>query len=274
MCARPWGDAMQLPPETVAALAADAVEVLNRGSRSPLLLICEHAGNRVPAPWRSLGLDAALLESHFGYDPGVDGLTRDLAARLGAPAVLARYSRLFVDYNRFAHDWDHMRPDLGGIPVPANLAISEDEARLRRSIAVAPVDDAIAQLVGGRRALVSVHSFTPVMAGHRREVDIGVLWRQDSEFVRRVLGGLCRRASGFRIGDNAPYDWRTALAYSLQVHALDQGLPCFYLEVNNGLFSDSATSARVAEIVGSVLAEAIGDDFASSQGASKIAEKR
>lgn len=265
---------MRLPPETVAALAADAVEVLNHRSRSPLLLICEHAGNRVPPPWRSLGLDATLLESHFGYDRGVDGLTRNLAASLGAPAVLARYSRLFVDYNRFAHDWDHMRPDLGGIPVPANLEISADEARLRREIAVVPVDDAIAWMVAGRRAVVSIHSFTPVMAGHRREVDIGVLWRQDSAFVRRMLSGLSRRASGFRIGDNAPYDWRTALAYSLQVHALDHGLPCFYLEVNNALFSDSATSARVAEIVGGALSEAIGEGLADARQPSKIAENQ
>ncbi|MBL8581195.1 MAG: N-formylglutamate amidohydrolase [Rhizobiaceae bacterium] len=265
---------MRLPPETVAALAADAVEVVGAASPHPLLLLCEHAGNRVPGPWCNLGLPAALLESHFGYDPGVDGLTRDLAARLGAPAVLARYSRLFVDYNRFEQDWDHMRPDLGGIPVPANLAINPSEKALRRAIAVEPVDEAIRPIVTGRRAVVSVHSFTPVMGGHRRDVDIGVLWRKDSAFTRAMLAGLQAHPSGFRIGDNAPYDWRTAMAYSLQTYGLDLGLPCFYLEVNNALFSDSETSARVASTIGDALESVCASAFGAPAGTDEIAERR
>ena len=126
-------------------------------SVSPLLLLCEHAGNLVPAPWMNLGLPPEFLETHYGYDPGVDGLTRALSQRLNAPAVLARYSRLFLDYNRFASDWDHMRPDLGGIPVPGNLRLRDEDVALRRSIALEPLDEAIAALAAGRSAVVSVH---------------------------------------------------------------------------------------------------------------------
>lgn len=250
---------MQLPPNMVAALAAEAAEVLRPASASPLFLLCEHAGARVPAPWGGLGLPPAFLDTHYAYDPGVDGLTRVLSARLEAPAVLARYSRIFLDYNRFPEDWDHIRPDLGGIPVPANLRISAAERTLRRAIAATPLDQAIRPLLPGRRAVVSVHSFTPVMAGDHRAVDIGVLWRQDSGFVRAVLAELHGRAAGLglRIGDNAPYDWRRVVAYSLQAHALDRGLPCFYLEVNNALFSDPATSETIAALIADVLATAL-----------------
>ena len=250
---------MQLAPDTVAALKANACEVLRADSVSPLLLLCEHAGNLVPAPWRNLGLPPEFLETHYGYDPGVDGLTRALSQRLNAPAVLARYSRLFLDYNRFASDWDHMRPDLGGIPVPGNLRLRDEDVALRRSIALEPLDEAIAALAAGRSAVVSVHSFTPVMAGHHRPVDIGILWREDSALVRVTLDELKARAAGLglRIGDNEPYDWRSVLAYSLQTHALDRGLPCFYLEVNNSLFSNPENSKKIIALIGDVLEAAI-----------------
>ncbi|MCO5071732.1 MAG: N-formylglutamate amidohydrolase [Rhizobiaceae bacterium] len=246
---------MQLAAETLDALRAEAVETLRGASDSPLLLLCEHAGNTVPAPWKNLGLPPAMLETHYAYDPGVDGLTRALSQRLNAPAVLARYSRIFVDYNRFDSDWDHMRPDLGGIPVPANMAISDAERRLRRQIAVDPVDAAIAPLIPARKAVVSVHSFTPVMGGLHRPVDIGVLWRNESPFVTDVLREFSLRGAelGLRIGDNEPYDWRGVVAYSLQAHALDHGLPCFYLEVNNALFSNPETSSKVESLIGDVL---------------------
>ncbi|WP_137113589.1 N-formylglutamate amidohydrolase [Mesorhizobium sp. GR13] len=250
---------MQLAADTVAALKANACEVLRPDSGSPLLLLCEHAGNLVPAPWRNLGLAPEFLETHYGYDPGVDRLTRALSQHLEAPAVIARYSRIFLDYNRFASDWDHMRPDLGGIPVPGNLNVNEAERALRRSIAVEPLDMAITGLTARRKAVVSVHSFTPVMGGHHRPVDIGILWREDSSFVRQTLAGLKARGDelGLRTGDNEPYDWRAVVAYSLQAHALDLGLPCFYLEVNNALFSNPEKSEKVALLLADVMRAAV-----------------
>lgn len=249
---------MDLHRDQVARLAADAVETLHSDSSSPLLLLCEHAGAVIPAPWGTLGLDPAFLTTHYAWDPGVDGLTRDLAERLTATAVLTRYSRIFTDYNRHADDWDHMRPDLGGIPVPGNLTISGAERALRRAIAVTPVDQAIQQALDGRHAIVSVHSFTPVMAGQHRPVDIGVLWREETAFVRATLEGLHRRAPalGLRIGNNAPYDWRKVEAYSLDAHGLKRGLPCLYLEINNALFA-GRSAETLAPLLADVMTEAL-----------------
>lgn len=258
---------MQLNARLVETLAAASVEVLRETEISPLLLLCEHAGAEIPAPWANLGLDPAFLSTHYAWDPGVDGLTRDLSQRLGAPAVLTRYSRIFTDYNRFANDWDHMRPDLGGIPVPGNQRISPEERSLRRAIAVHPVERAIRQLVDGRRAVVSVHSFTPVMAGEERAVDIGILWREDTPFTRAALDGLQRLGPGrgFRIGDNAPYDWNKVDAYSLDAHGLRRGLPCFYLEINNSLFG-TERAALIAPLLAEILTDAL--ELAGFQGKS------
>jgi len=240
----------KLGDAAVAALAAAGVERLLPDAASPYLLIAEHAGNVVPAPWRDLGLAEPYLGTHFAIDIGVDALTRRLSRTLRAPAVIARYSRLFLDYNRPADEWDFMRPDLGGIPVPGNLAVDAADARLRKLVAWAPVERAIIE-AAGRRALISVHSFTPVMGGVKRNVDIGVLWREQSPFVTSVLKtlGVQGAEAGFRIGDNEPYDWRQAVGYTLNRHGLQQGRPCLYLEVRNDLLADPETFERVSRIL-------------------------
>jgi predicted N-formylglutamate amidohydrolase len=244
-------DLEKLGDSAVAALAAAGVVRLLPDAASPYLLIAEHAGNVVPAPWRDLGLAEPYLGTHFAVDIGVDALTRRLSQTLRAPAVIARYSRLFLDYNRPSEEWDFMRPDLGGIPVPGNLTVEAADARLRNLVAWAPVERAIVEAAAGRRALISVHSFTPVMGGVTRNVDIGVLWREQSPFVNSVLKTLRTQGAeaGFRIGDNEPYDWRQAVGYTLNRHGLQQGRPCLYLEVRNDLLADPKTFARVSRIL-------------------------
>ena len=125
---------------TLAALAAAGVAEIAATRPGPLALLCEHGGNAVPAPWADLGLPPALLASHFGYDPGAAALTRALAARLGAPAAIGRWSRLFLDLNRLDQAWECTRPDCSGIPVPGNLDVTADDLAARLAVARTPFD--------------------------------------------------------------------------------------------------------------------------------------
>lgn len=195
------------------------------------------------------------MSTHYAYDPGAALVTRHLSRSLDAAAVLARYSRIFLDYNRFPDDWDYIRPDLGGIPVPRNLVVDDAERARREAIAVTPVREAIEVARAGRGAVISIHSFTPVMAGDRRAVDVAILWDDDSAFVRTALEELKARAGGFglRAGDNAPYDLRKVRARSLKNHAADHGLPYFYIEVNNALFSYPETVDQVTSLLDEAL---------------------
>lgn len=240
---------------TLETLAKQAAETLAPDGASPLLLLCEHAGAEIPAPWAGLGLDPVYLGTHYAYDPGAGLVTRHLSNTLDAAAVLSRYSRIFLDYNRFRDDWDYIRPDLGGIPVPANLVVDVEERERREAIAVAPVHSAIEAARAGRKAAISIHSFTPVMAGDRRPVDVAILWDEDSAFVRVALAELKARAEGFglRAGDNAPYDLRKVGPRSLKTHAADHALPYFYIEVNNGLFSNPETTGRLTALLDETL---------------------
>ena len=45
-------------------------QIENGEGTSPILLICEHASNVIPARYGDLGLGSAERESHIAWDPG------------------------------------------------------------------------------------------------------------------------------------------------------------------------------------------------------------
>lgn len=257
--------APDLSEALIGDLAKDAVRTIGAPAvLSPVLLICEHAGKVVPPPWRNLGLAAEFLDTHFAWDAGAGMLTEALAAKLKAIAVLATYSRLFLDLNRFPGDWDCCRSDMAGIPIPANLELGDRERAQRERIARAPFDQAVALWLCSRPAVVSIHSFTPLVAGKKREPEIGVLWREECRMGPPVLKAL-REQGGFVIGNNEPYDWRTSDGYTLRRHGLERGLPCLYLEIRNDLLTTPQSIGRVADALVPALAAALGNLTAADQ---------
>jgi predicted N-formylglutamate amidohydrolase len=238
-------------------LAAASIRAIDGDTKPGILLICEHAGRAVPEAWADLGLPRSLLDTHFGWDAGAGALTEALAERLKAPAVLANYSRLFLDINRFETDWDVMRPDLAGIPVPANIDPDPVDRALRERVARQPFDQATLEQisrfrVSQRPAVVSIHSFTPLVSGKARPTEIGVLWREACRMGPPVLDAL-RREGRYTIGDNDPYDWRQVEGYTLRRYALDRDLPCLYLEIRN----DRLATARGVDDIADSLAPAL-----------------
>ncbi|MHA1600894.1 MAG: N-formylglutamate amidohydrolase, partial [Alphaproteobacteria bacterium] len=61
---------------------------------SPLLLVCDHAGNRIPRRLGTLGVSEADRQRHIAWDVGAAELARHMATRLDATLVLQTYSRL------------------------------------------------------------------------------------------------------------------------------------------------------------------------------------
>src|SRR3546814_10588452 len=64
-----------------------------------ILLLCDHASNVVPEGI-TLRIAPELLDLHIAIDIGAEPLTRALAERLDAPAILATVSRLVIDLHR------------------------------------------------------------------------------------------------------------------------------------------------------------------------------
>ena len=78
----------------------EVVEVVNPSGAGAFVVVCEHASNFIPAGFGALGLDEAALASHIAWDPGALAVAKTLSARLDAPLVAQRVSRLLYDCNR------------------------------------------------------------------------------------------------------------------------------------------------------------------------------
>lgn len=214
----------------------DVAETIE-GTRRDVLLLCDHASNRVPADI-DLGVDPALLDLHIGVDIGAGPLTRSLAATLDAPAILATVSRLVIDLHR---EPDHM----GLIPhrsdghwIPGNDRADRAD-RIRRFHA--PYHRLLRERIRSQRPklILSIHSFTPCLehGGTPRHWQVGVLYNRDARAASPAIDFL--RARGLVTGDNEPYSGRLLNA-TLNRHAESQGIPSAALEIRNDLIADPA----------------------------------
>ncbi len=220
-----------------------------------VLLTCDHASNLVPRALQGLGLGAAELERHIAWDIGAAEVTRRLAARLDAPAILAGFSRLVIDCNRDPLDASSIPETSDHVPISGNRGISESARAARRGKIFAPYHAAIDAWIEERLArgtvpaLVSIHSFTPVMGGNARPWHVGVLWDSDARIPRPLLAAL-KSDPALVVGDNKPYSAREPQGYTVRSHAVSRGLPHVAIELRQDLIADDAGAARWAEILG------------------------
>src|SRR5690606_35692473 len=138
-------------------------------------LSCEHGGNRIPARWAPLfeGADE-VLASHRGWDPGALSLARTLARRLGAPLVATTVSRLLVEPNRSPGHPRLFSEFTHGLPAAERKELLARYFMPHRA-RVRAVAEGVRER-SGRVLHLGVHSFTPVLDGRIRDVDLGVLY--------------------------------------------------------------------------------------------------
>lgn len=230
--------------------------------RSPFVLACDHAGNRLPRRLGTLGLEARHLERHIAYDIGAFGVAERLAVLLDAPLIAQHYSRLVIDCNRQPTARDSV-PVVGeDTEIPGNRNVRPFERRARIDEIFTPYHDAIARLLDRRRAarrptvLVTVHSFTPVFKGHSRPWDIGILYNRDARLPLLLLEML--RADGeLCVGDNEPYYVSDTNDYTIPVHGERRGIPNVEIEIRQDLVTTTQGQAlwagRLARLLGRAL---------------------
>ena len=187
-------------------------EIVDGDRAGGLVLVADHAGRDLPDEYGALGLPASEFERHIAYDIGVEAVTRALAALLGAPAVMARFSRLLIDANRGEDDPTLIRQLYDGTVIAANYPMSEEERRRRLDRYWRPYHDALGAMVASVAAasgappfLFSIHSFTPTMQGRQRPWHAGLLWDMDDRAARPLIDMLSADPA-LAVGDNEPYD--------------------------------------------------------------------
>lgn len=240
------------------------VEEINPHGAAPFVLLCDHASNALPARYGTLGLDAAELDRHIGWDIGAAEVTRHLAEMLDAPAVLSGFSRLLIDPNRGADDPTLVMKLSDGAIVPGNRNADAVETELRRRRYWQPYQDAIAARLdaklaaGPPPAVVSVHSFTPVWRGRPRPWHIGILWDRDPRLPLALIGRL-REEPGLVVGDNEPYSGRLKND-TMYRHGTGRGLPHALVEIRQDLIDTRHGAAEWAALLARALGDAAGGE--------------
>lgn len=227
---------------------SDAWRLLGEARAGGILLIADHASAHVPDDI-DLGIDAALLSNHIAIDIGVAEVAA-LLVESGAvdAAILGGVSRLVVDCNR-EEDAPGVLPIASdGHAVPGNaLDDAAREARLARFYR--PYHDHIAATIAARRPamILSLHSFTPLLASHpdqARPWHVGVLYNEDDRLAGAAIAALT--AEGLNVGDQQPYSGKQLNA-TMNRHAEGNAIPYVGIEMRQDLVGDVAGQALFAK---------------------------
>lgn len=238
----------------------------NRLQRDQLVISCEHASNRLPARYGSLGLGGRVLESHIAWDRGARPIARHCAARLGCPYHEGRYSRLLIDLNRSPRHPKLIPKVAFGVKVPGNAKITDDERRARIVEHYQPYRQRLLDDLrrvtreSGACLHISIHTFAPRLGRSVRRADIGVLYdparRSEKELARALAAAL--RARGLATRCNYPYRGTSdgVTAFCRRLLAADRYLG-IELEVNQRLLRRSGRRGT-ADLVAAALAAVLG----------------
>ncbi|WP_337270055.1 N-formylglutamate amidohydrolase [Oryzifoliimicrobium ureilyticus] len=210
-----------------------------------LVILGDHAMNRVPSEYGQLGLAETAFQRHIAYDIGIEGLVRGLCARLKVPGVLGCFSRLLIDPNRGEDDPTLIMRISDGAIIPANHPLSEDERNHRIATYYRPYHNAVSTTIksvaeAGRRAplVLSMHSFTPFWKDVARPWHAAVLWDSDPRAVVPLLD-MMRQDKDLLIGDNEPYDG-ALVGDTMYRHCMTKGIAHALIEVRQDLIADEA----------------------------------
>jgi predicted N-formylglutamate amidohydrolase len=247
----------------VCTAMSEAPYCLHRPEGRPnVIFICDHAGREIPDGYGDLGLPAAAFDRHIAYDIGAADLTRALADAFGAPAVLGRYSRLFIDLNRGADDPTLIMKLSDGQIVPGNARADGPEFAKRIAMAHAPYHAEISRQIARARAqglvpvLVSIHSFTPSWKGRARPWEVAILHAPRDRRLADMMLAALRSMPGLCVGDNEPYSGALEND-TLSRHGLAEGLPHVLIEVRQDLISSADGAVRMSGVIAPCLERSI-----------------
>lgn len=257
------------------AEAASSFAVYGADQGGPFVLVSDHAGRAVPATLGDLGVTVEDRARHIGWDIGIDGVGRQLAALLPAVLIEQVYSRLVIDCNRAPGHPTSIVTISDGTPVPANEGLTPEQMALRHTTILHPYHARITQELEGRlqagrpTAVVALHSFTPEMRGFKRPWHAGILHNHDSRLAHIMLDLL--RQDGLTVGDNEPYALTDTSDYTIPLHGEKRQLPYLEIEIRQDLIADESGQKDWADRLTRLLPQAW-TQFCKTYGVAPMAE--
>ena len=230
----------------------EPVEWLNPTSEVPVVLICEHAGQRIPQNLKSLGLGEGIIELHVAWDVGAGAVTRLMAGILGCTAVLQRYSRIVIDCNRPTHAMDAIPAITDGVTVPGNQGLTDRDRDQRIAEIFDPFNEAVTEARStGRKMLLSIHSFTPELLSipGKRPWHMGFLFRRDAETSARLIDAVRDLRPNLILALNEPYSIDAESDWFVPHHGEGSGLPHSLVEIRHDLITDENGQSEYAALL-------------------------
>ena len=247
----------------IRARTREAFEVVSGRADAGVLVLCDHASNAIPPEYADLGLPPADLVRHIAWDPGAAGVARHLAALLGVPAVLSRFSRLLVDPNRGLDDPTLVMRIADGSVIPGNAHIDAAERARRIDRFWRPYDDPIAETIdamcrtGRPPVLVSIHTYTPVWRGVPRRWHAGILFDPRAPGISpHIISALRTHLPHLEIGENEPYSGGLP-GDTLDRHGIAKGLAHTLVEIRHDLLADDDAQRTWAQHLHAALKEVL-----------------
>jgi predicted N-formylglutamate amidohydrolase len=227
------------------AVSEEAYRILGAPRPGSILIVADHASNRVPTDI-DLGIDPALMDEHIAVDIGVAGIAERMAAREGVAALLGNVSRLVCDTNRTEHDPAAIPAISDGHVISGNVGIVR-EARLARFYR--PFHEALTRLLEDIPPALTLilHSYTPCLASEPSKLRVwhcGLLYDHDERGAR--LAQPLLEAEGLVVGDQLPYSGKVYNA-AIERHVESEGRPYLYIEIRQDLIAHEAGQAEWAE---------------------------
>ena len=250
--------------ETSALLAPDepvAVVEVRPGGASQFLLVCDHAGRRIPRRLNNLGLSEAELVRHVAWDPGIAGVGRHLAQRLDAHLIMQPYSRLVIDCNRPPGSGESIVTVSDATAIPGNENVTAADAAQRVREIFEPYHGTIVRHLDARKnagrpvILISLHSFTAVYGGIIRPWQAGVLYNRYRALADALREQLAAPGD-LIVGDNEPYTVDDDTDYTVPVHGEARGIAHVAIEIRQDLIGDEGGQLNGANRLAAALPKA------------------
>ncbi len=235
------------------SLADSVVKTTNLSGGGEFVIICEHASNHIPSEYNKLGLTDDVLEKHIAWDPGALAVAQIMSEILKAPLVEQCVSRLVYDCNRPPEAKNAIPSQSEIFEVPGNTDLSQAERDARTEKVYTPFRDAVASCLeqkikeGRKPVVITVHSFTPVYKGVKRDVEIGLLHDKDARFAEQLIKSFALETQRFDLRLNEPYAPIDGVTHTLTEHAMPRGLMNVMLEIRNDLITDKNSQREMAE---------------------------
>ena len=230
------------------------VEIFRVENSSPVLIVCDHAGNAVPKNLQQLMPKPEDMNRHIAIDVGARTVAQIVARALNSNLIMQRYSRLVIDMNR-PLDSPELCPEVSdGTPVPFNQNLTDNQKKSRVAEIFETYHNSIAGVLGESenppKALVAIHSFTPRLRDHPpRFWHFDLISRAAVDLALELKDFLQSKRPEYNYGVNEIFSVSDSSDYTLRTHAENRGLLGLSIETRNDLLTSDTDVKNWADLL-------------------------